>query len=108
MLIILKQLLKDLLYLHKKFNLYHEALNCDTILLDFDERMKINKFNEKKMIIINEFIINVDDSIIKSKRFNLKNEKNDIQSIESIMMKLIKSEIFILESNFIVLKNMNA
>ena len=38
---------------------------------------------------------------------NSKSERNNIRSIESVMMKSMKFEIFILELHFIVLKNAN-
>ena len=47
-LIVLKQLLDGLSYLHKELTLYHGALSCGTILLNLDGRVKIGEFFKEK------------------------------------------------------------
>lgn len=48
-----EKMLNDLSYLHKKLSHYHDALSCDTILLNLEERVKIDKFVETDSIVAN-------------------------------------------------------
>ena len=45
------------------------------------------------------------ESFIKYKKINLKSEKTNIYSIESVMMELMEPKIFILEPYSVVLRN---
>ena len=49
---ICREMMSDLLYMHEELNLTHDALNCDTILLNINKRMKINKYYKE---IVNDF-----------------------------------------------------
>jgi len=48
-----KKMLNNLSYLHKKLSHYHDALSCDMILLNLEERVKIDKFVETDSIVAN-------------------------------------------------------
>ncbi len=48
-----KKMLNDLSYLHKKLSHYHDVFSCNTILLNLEERVKIDKFVETDSIVAN-------------------------------------------------------
>lgn len=50
-------------------------------------------------------LANIDDSFIENRRLNFDSERNNIRSLEAIIIKLIKSIIYILEIEFTKLKD---
>ena len=50
-------------------------------------------------------LVNVKDFFVENRRLNFKNERDDIRSVEAIMMKLMKSTTYILDPSALKLKD---
>ncbi|MCJ1422777.1 hypothetical protein MMC29_000657 [Sticta canariensis] len=87
---ICREVVSGLLYMHEELGLAHGALNCSTILLDLNGRVKI---------------ANVGDSFIEKRLFNPDSERNDVRSLGAIMMELMEPTTYILDPQSTKLKD---
>lgn len=101
-----EQVVSGLLYIHGELGLTHNALDCSTILLDLDGRVKIDKVQSEtgrgRLLMCQA---NIGDSLIEKRQLNPDSKRNDIRSLEAIIMKLMKPTTYILDAQSTKLKN---
>ncbi len=92
--------------MHEELGLAHGALDCNTILLDLNGRVKIGKFRGRpgvgRLLMCQA---NIGDSFIEKRQLNPDSERNDIRSLGAIMMELMEPTTYILDAQSTKLKD---
>lgn len=100
------QVVIGLLYMHEELGLAHGALDCSTILLDLNGRVKIGKFRGRpgfgQLLICQA---NVGDSSIEKRQLNPDSERNDNRSLGALMMELMEPTTYIVDAQSTKLKD---
>ena len=99
-------MVSGLLYIHEELSLAHGALDCSTVLLDLNGRVKIGKLQRGTVQgLLLKHSANVGDSLIEKRQLDQNSERNDVRSIGAIMMELMEPTTYILDSQSTELKD---
>lgn len=92
--------------MHEELGLAHGALNCSTILLELNGRVKIGKFQRgtgREQLLMCQ--ANVGDSFVEKRQLNPDSARNDIRSLGAIMMEMMELTTYILDAQSTKLKD---
>ena len=100
------QVVEGLSYIHQELQLYVGNLDCTSVLVRGDGRIKIGRDSPLAIRRLAErWKANIAVSVFEQKALSPGRENDDIKQIGSVMIELIESATSILEPNTRTLKN---
>lgn len=98
-------MIQEFLYLHKKLRLFHEAINCEQVLVNRLSYVKIDKIRAHFSRACLILIINVEKSILRDCQTNQTHKHKDIKDLELMIVEIMKSKTSLMNAQTLDLRS---